>query len=147
MENILKGAQAKIQAGDSFVILEVFKYLNKIGIQLILETILAQSEFLSKTRWIKSLSVDSSQLKNLRIFFWASSGIKRYIMFSIQEKSLAKLYDDSLSANYPQKIVSSDVTLSIQIDVKILNKDGVEQEILQEARDKISGIVLVLFRF
>ena len=67
METIAKGAQNKLDLGGTSALLELSKYLSKLGIQLMLETILAQSDFLSKTRWSKSLSVDSSELNNLRI--------------------------------------------------------------------------------
>lgn len=146
METISKGVQSKLDQGGQAALLELFKYLNKLGIQLMLETILAQSDFLSKTRWSKSLTIDSSELKNLRIFFWASNSftIKRYILFSINEEKSSLALDEGLSAKYSHLQLSNEITYTLRIDLQIVGNDDVAHDVLSDsAKKKINSIVLV----
>jgi hypothetical protein len=145
METISNGAQNKLDQGGETALLEFFKYLNKLGIQLMLETISAQSDFLSKPRWLKSLTVDSSEVKNLRIFFWSgnSSSTKRCILFSIHEEKASIALDEAVIAMYPHLHLSDEITYSLSIDLEIVGNDEVSQDGLSlSAKKKINSIVL-----
>ena len=147
METILKGAQSKLDQGGQTALLELFVYLNKLGIQLMLETILAQSDLLSKSRWSKSLTIDSSELNNLRIFFWAakSTTVKRFILFSINEEKSSLSLDDELSAKYSHLVPFNEITYSLGIALKMVGDDDVAHDFLSDsAKKKINSIVLVI---
>ena len=143
LETIYNGAQNKLDQGGQTALLECFKYLNKLGVQLMLETISAQSEFLSKTRWLKSLAIDSSELKNLRIFFWneKSSCVKRCILFSIHEEKSSALLDQGVTCS--NLVLSDEITYSLQIDLKIVGNDEVDYNVLSlSAKKRINSIDL-----
>ena len=103
LQTIATGVQQRLEKSKSSLV-ALFEYLNKMGVQLQLETLLAQAEFLSKTRWKSALVIDSSESSKLRIYYWLAKNLKkRFLEFRMEQETVSEWDMD-------QGLVSNPVT-------------------------------------